>query len=187
MNFEKQLSEHISVAEASRSLFSEVEATGLVMAQCLRAAGKLLTCGNGGSATDAMHLAEELTGRYNQDRPALAALCLNADSSALTCIGNDFGFEAIFARQVQALGKEGDILIGFTTSGNSANIIKAFKVAREQGVITVLVSGKGGGVAASTCDHEIIVPSKNTARIQEIHTFILHQWLEIIENQLFGF
>ena len=186
MHFDQQLSQLISVAEATRALAPQVETAARAMATCLKAGGKLMTCGNGGSATDAMHLAEELTGRYKEDRAALAALCLNADSSALTCIGNDFGYDAIFARQVEALGKAGDILIGFSTSGNSPNILSAFDAARQRSITTILVSGKDGGTAAGTCDHEIIVPSHSTARIQEMHTFILHQWLEIIEADLFG-
>ena len=140
-----------------------------------------MTCGNGGSAADAMHLAEELVGRYNRERRALAALCLNADPTAITCICNDYGYENVFSRGVEALGKPGDVLVGFTTSGNSINILNAFAAAAKLGVVTVLLAGKDGGKARGACDHEIIVPSHNTARIQEVHTLVLHQWLENID------
>ncbi|WP_419788555.1 D-sedoheptulose-7-phosphate isomerase [Mucilaginibacter sp. SP1R1] len=144
--------------------------------------GKLLTCGNGGSAADALHLSEELVGRYQAERRSLPAICLNADVTAITCIGNDYGFEQIFSRQVHGLGKPNDILVGFSTSGNSANVLAAFEQARRQGIVTIYLGGKKGGAMKGTCDHEIIVPSNTTARIQEVHTFILHQWLELLDT-----
>ncbi len=185
MTIEQQLQQLQATLDAFRPCIPQVHAVGLEIAKCLRTGGKLLTCGNGGSATDALHLSEELVGRYKHDRPALASICLCADVSALTCIGNDYGYDAIFARQVQALGQPGDILLAFTTSGNSSNILQVFEAAKQQQVSTVLVSGKDGGAAAGTCDFEIIVPSQSTARIQEVHTFILHQWLELVEATLF--
>jgi len=185
MTIEQQLQQLQATLDALRPCIPQVHAVGLEIAKCLRKGGKLLTCGNGGSATDALHLSEELVGRYKHDRPALASICLCADVSALTCIGNDYGYDAVFARQVQALGQPGDILLAFTTSGNSSNILQAFEAAKQQQVSTVLVSGKDGGAAAGTCDFEIIVPSQSTARIQEVHTFILHQWLELVEASLF--
>lgn len=186
VNSETQLLELQSVLETSRQLLPELERSGLSIADSLKTGGKLLTCGNGGSATDAMHLAEELVGRYKEDRSALAAVCLNADPSTLTCIGNDYGYDAVFARQVQALARQGDVLVGFTTSGNSPNVLRAFECAKDLKITTVLVSGKDGGLAKGITDFELIVPSQSTARIQEVHTFILHQWLEIIEAELFG-
>ena len=148
---------------------------------CLTSGHKVLTCGNGGSAADALHLAEELVGRYKSNRRALPAVCLNADVTALTCIGNDFGYEWVFSRQVEALACPGDVLVGFSTSGRSANVLAAFRRAREIGVSTIFVGGKDGGQTRGVCDHEIIVPSFVTARIQEVHTVVLHQWLEAIE------
>jgi D-sedoheptulose 7-phosphate isomerase len=128
-----------------------------------------------------MHLCEELVGRYLDNRRPLPAVSLNTDSSVLTCIGNDYGFEAIFSRQLEALGKADDILVGFSTSGNSENIRLAFEAAKANGVTTILLSGKDGGKIKDIADYSIIIPSPNTARIQELHTFILHAWLELVE------
>lgn len=160
-----------------------VETTGQLVVERLKAGKTVFACGNGGSATDSMHLCEELVGRYRGDRRPLPAVSLNTDTSVLTCIGNDYGFDSIFARQVDALCKKDDILVGFSTSGNSENILNAFQTAKEKGVTTILLSGKGGGKIKSLADHTIIVSSDNTARIQELHTFILHAWLELVENE----
>jgi D-sedoheptulose 7-phosphate isomerase len=168
----------LNLAEA---LEPQVESAGLTILESLKNGGKLLTCGNGGSAADAMHLAEELVGRYRRDRRALPAICLNADPTAITCICNDYGYEKVFSRGIEALGKAGDVLVGFTTSGNSANVLAAFAAAKSLGITTILLAGKDGGKARGSCDHEIIVPSDSTARIQEIHTLVLHQWLEGID------
>jgi len=164
-------------------LLERVEAGGQAIIQCLRAGGKILSCGNGGSAADALHLAEEFVGRYRGERPSLAAICLAADVTALTCIANDFGFEAVFSRQVEGLGRPGDVLVAFTTSGNSANIQQALKAGRERGLSTLLLAGKDGGLCRGLADLEIIVPNEDSARIQEVHTFILHQWLEMVEGE----
>lgn len=180
-SFKDSAQELINVIEASQSIATAVEKAGEAIIQAILEGGKLITCGNGGSAADALHLAEELVGRYSVERRALPALCLNADATAITCICNDYGYEHVFSRGVEALGKAGDIIVGFTTSGNSANVIAAFEVAAKCGVTTILLAGKGGGAARGTCDHEIIVPSSNTARIQEVHTLVLHQWLEAID------
>lgn len=170
-----------SCLEAFASELDEVHQTGRLLVDRLKEGHTVFACGNGGSATDSMHLCEELVGRYRGDRRPLPAVSLNTDSSVLTCIANDFGYEAIFARQIEALGREGDILVGFSTSGNSMNILNAFEVAKSRGVTTVLLSGKDGGTIKKLADHAIIVPSDNTARIQELHTFILHAWLEMVE------
>jgi len=172
----------LGALEALKASVAEIEAAGNRLLACLQGGGKVLTCGNGGSATDALHLAEELTGRYRDNRRPLAALCLNADPAALTCIANDFGFEQVFARQVEALGRAGDCLVGFSTSGNSANVNTAFQAARSLGIHTILLGGKDGGAARGLVDTALIVPSANGARIQELHTFILHAWLEIIDG-----
>jgi D-sedoheptulose 7-phosphate isomerase len=148
---------------------------------CLRSGGKLLTCGNGGSATDAAHLAEELTGKYKNPRRALPALCLCADAAAMTCIANDWSYHDVFARQVEAFARPGDVLIAFTTSGNSENCLRALQKAKALGATTIALLGKDGGKTKGVADHEVIVPSATTARIQEIHTWILHQILEAVE------
>ena len=151
----------------------------------LKSGGKILTCGNGGSAADALHLAEELVGRYQGNRRSLAAVCLNADPTLLTCIGNDFSFDEVFARQIEGLGGQNDLLVCFTTSGNSANILRALAEAKKIGIMTVALLGKDGGQAKGKADLELIVNSADTARIQEAHTLILHALLERIERELF--
>ncbi len=150
----------------------------------LRSGGKLLTCGNGGSAADALHLAEELVGRYKHNRRSLASICLNADPTVLTCIGNDFGFDEVFARQVEGLAGKNDLLVCFTSSGNSPNILRALDAAKKLGVKTVALLGKDGGKAKGKADLELIVTHSDTARIQEAHTLILHALLERIEHEL---
>jgi len=180
-SFESSLRELSDVLAASIVLAPLVAQTGCLILDSLRQGGQLLTCGNGGSAADALHLAEELVGRYRRERRALPAVCLAADPTALTCIGNDYGFEQVFSRGVEALGRRGDVLVAFSTSGNSANILAALRAARERGVVSILLSGKDGGQARVLADHALIVPSANTARIQEVHTLVLHQWLEAID------
>ncbi len=149
----------------------------------LRSGGKLLTCGNGGSAADAMHLAEELVGRYNRNRRSLPAVCLNADATALTCIANDFGYDEVFARQIESLGAPDDLLICFSTSGNSPNILRALAAAKKRSVKSVALLGKDGGKAKGKADLELIVPSRDTARIQEAHTLLLHALLEAVDHE----
>jgi D-sedoheptulose 7-phosphate isomerase len=172
--------------DALEPQLSLIESTGALIVDRLKGGKTIFACGNGGSATDSMHLCEELVGRYRDNRRPLPAVSLNTDSSVLTCIGNDYGFDAIFSRQIEALGKQDDILVGFSTSGNSENIALAFEKARAKGVTTILLSGKDGGKIKAIADHSIIIPSDNTARIQELHTFILHAWLDLVENQEWG-
>jgi D-sedoheptulose 7-phosphate isomerase len=167
--------------DALEPQLAAIEATGQLIVQRLRQGKTIFACGNGGSATDSMHLCEELVGRYRGNRRPLPAVSLNTDTSVLTCIGNDYGFEAIFSRQIEALGKADDILVGFSTSGNSENIRLAFEAAKANGITTILLSGKDGGKIKDIADYSIIIPSPNTARIQELHTFILHAWLELVE------
>lgn len=180
------LNELIDVLAQSRQLQPAIEQTAQALVSCLRAGGKVFSCGNGGSGADALHLAEELMGRYQASRRALPALCLNADPALLTCVGNDFGFEHIFARQLEALAQPGDILVGFTTSGNSPNVLAAFATAKARRTTTIFLGGRDGGQARGRCDHELIVPSANTARIQEVHTLILHTWLDEVEKHFAG-
>lgn len=163
------------------SAFEEISAA---MVACLRRGGKILTCGNGGSAADAMHLAEELVGRYKGDRVSWPALSLSSDGTLITCIANDYGYDAVFARQIEGLGTDGDVLVCFSTSGNSATILRALAAARAKGLRSVALLGKDGGKARGQADFELIVDSADTARIQEAHTLLLHGFLEVIESAL---
>ena len=181
-----QLQQLQAVLAASEAVVPAITASGDAIAAALHGGGKVLTCGNGGSAADALHLSEELTGRYRSDRPPLPAICLAADGCALTCIGNDYGFAELFARQVAAFAQAGDVLIAFSTSGNSPNVVRAIEEAKARGATTVLLTGHSGGKCRSLADHAVCVPSTVTARIQEVHGFVLHQWLDIIEARLFG-
>ena len=150
----------------------------------LRSGGKILACGNGGSAADAMHLTQELVGRFRRNRRSLPAVSLAADPTALTCIGNDFGFDSVFSRQVEGLADKNDLLVCLSTSGNSPNILRALEAARANGVKTVALLGKGGGKAKGKADFEIIVANSDSGRVQEAHTLILHALLEAIEREL---
>jgi len=160
-----------------------IDPVGKVLVDALKRGNAIITCGNGGSATDASHLVEELTGKYKKVRRPLPGFCMNSDAAAITCIANDFGFENVFVRQLAALAKPGDVLVAFSTSGNSPNIINALADAHRYKVSTVLLTGRDGGNAAKVADHVIYVPSDNTARIQEAHTLILHNFLEQIEHE----
>jgi D-sedoheptulose 7-phosphate isomerase len=167
--FLKNLNEHAALIKALHNLNNVVNHAGGVASKCLINGGKILLCGNGGSAADSQHLAAELTGRFIYDRRPLAAMALSTDTSALTCIGNDYSFDEIFARQVAGLGRAGDVLIGISTSGNSRNVIRAVEEAKK---------------LLSLCDHSIVVPSDVTARIQECHILIGHTFCGLIENEL---
>jgi len=149
--------------------------------QALAQGGKVLACGNGGSAAEAAHLTSELVGRFRQDRPALSAICLPAEMCAITAIGNDYGFDQIFSRQLEAYAKPGDCLILFSTSGNSANALVALESARDRGVTTIAILGGSGGRLAGEASVELVVPSNETARIQEVHQLIIHALCEAIE------
>lgn len=180
-----QLDRLVDLAVRMRSdgvVLQQLERAAGIICDALRDGHKVLTCGNGGSATDASHLAEELIGRYRGDRRALAAVSLAADSSALTCIANDYGFEEVFARQVEGLGRKGDVLVAFTTSGNSPNILRALERARDRGMHTICFTGKSGGEALKLADVPVHIPDTDTARIQEMHTFGLHVLCEAAER-----
>ena len=151
------------------------------MAERLRRGGRILVAGNGGSAADAQHLAAELSGRYLKERRALAGIALTTDTSALTAIGNDYGFDFVFSRQVEALGRPGDLFIGISTSGNSPNILKAVESAKELGMRTLGLLGRDGGKLKGMVDDALIVPSSVTARIQEVHQMVYHFWCEAID------
>ena len=179
----KPISELLDVLAKSQHLEPMIDTTARLMVECLRRGGKLFSCGNGGSAADALHFAQELVGRYKVNRRALPAICLNADVTALTCIGNDYGYDQVFSRQLSAFARPGDILVGFSTSGNSPNVLTTFAVAKTMKVTTILLGGRDGGQARGRCDYELIIPSQNTARIQEVHTLVLHSWLDHIDRE----
>jgi D-sedoheptulose 7-phosphate isomerase len=183
--FTAEFAEHTDVVRRTEEALAK-EFAALVQActRSLRAGGKLILFGNGGSAADAQHLATELTIRYKADRPAIAALALTTDSSALTAAGNDLGFEQVFARQLVALGKPGDVAIGISTSGRSPNVLTALRQARGMQVVTVGFSGKDGGDLRGVCDHLLIVPSDTTARIQEMHILLGQMLCGAIEIEL---
>jgi D-sedoheptulose 7-phosphate isomerase len=155
-----------------------------VVIAALRAGNKLLIIGNGGSAADAQHIAAEIVGRYKQDRPAYAAIALTTDTSALTAIANDYGFEQVFARQVDGLGQRGDVLLALSTSGRSPNILAALRVARERGLVTVGFTGTKGEALGALCDHLLISPSDDTPVIQQIHLAVAHGICDEVEQTL---
>ena len=157
-----------------------------MLVDCFRSGGKVMLCGNGGSAADCQHIAAEFVNKFYVQRPALASISLTTDTSTLTSIGNDMSFDDIFSRQVEALGKKGDVLIGITTSGRSPNILKAFEASRKLGVKTIALLGRDGGPAATACDHAIIIPHNTTARIQEMHITIGHILCGCVDAEMFG-
>ncbi len=178
----KPIGELLDVLTKSQALEPMIETTGREIVECLKRGGKLFSCGNGGSAADALHFAQELVGRYKVKRRALPAICLNADVTAITCIGNDYGYDQVFARQLSAFARPGDVLVGFSTSGNSPNVLATFAVAKTLKVTTILLGGRDGGQAKGRCDYELIIPSHNTARIQEVHTLVMHSWLDQVDR-----
>jgi D-sedoheptulose 7-phosphate isomerase len=182
--FLQNLAEHQALMATLASLDDAIAGAGRRLAELLAGGGKLMFCGNGGSAADAQHLASELTGRFINDRRPLAGLALSTDSSALTCIGNDYSFEHVFARQLVALGRAGDGLVAISTSGNSANVLRAVEAAKEVGIFTLGLLGRDGGQLAKLCDASIVVPSNVTARIQEGHILIGHTLCGLIESEM---
>jgi D-sedoheptulose 7-phosphate isomerase len=174
---------------ASQALSAPVARAGLLLAEALRAGGKVLACGNGGSAADAQHFAAELVNRFEIERPPLAAVALTTDSSTLTSIANDYAYEQVFSKQVRALGRAGDVLLAISTSGNSANVLAAVDAARELGLRVVALTGNTGGKMAARLgadDVHVCVPHKSTARVQEVHLLVLHCLCDAIDFQLFG-
>ena len=163
-----------------------VLAVGRRLAEALKAGGKVLVFGNGGSAADAQHLAAELVARYAKDRPAWAAIALTTDTSVLTAVANDFGYDAVFRRQVEALGRPGDVAVGISTSGRSPSVVQAIAKAREMGLVTVGMTGNGGGALAGLVDYLIDVPHPATPRIQEVHALAVHVICAIVEEAIAG-
>ena len=181
---EKHFIEHRATLDSVTELSESIEKVANVLIHCLTNNGTIFWCGNGGSASDSQHLAGELVGRFEEDRRPLKSIALTADSAVTTCIVNDYGYKHIFSRQIEALGSKKDVLIGITTSGNSENVLQAYKVAKQRGMETIGLLGKGGGNAVSAVKWSIIVPSKSTARIQEMHILIGHILCDLIEQGL---
>ena len=172
------------IAELLEKSIDDIAASANLMSSVLIRGGTIYWCGNGGSASDSQHLAAELVGRFKKSRSPLSSVSLTADSSVITCIANDYSYDQIFSRQIEALASPGDLLIGISTSGNSENILNAFRQAKTQGLHTLALLGRDGGSAKSLVDSSIIVPSSSTARIQEAHILIGHCFCELVENRL---
>ena len=189
MNQRNRLDEHFSEAAQlldtvrnDAAFMDAVEAAGTAMCQAIAQGGKIISCGNGGSMSDAMHFAEELSGRYRDDRPGLPAISCS-DPSHITCVGNDHGFDQVFARFVQALGQSGDCLLAISTSGNSANVLEAAKAAKAKGMTVIGLTGRGGGALKALCDAAVDVPWNGYAdRVQEVHIKVIHAWIDLIER-----
>jgi len=175
----------MSTMLADKDLLTTVEAAAVACINCLKNDGKILLAGNGGSAADAQHIAGEFVSRFAFDRPGLPAMALTTDSSILTSIGNDYGFEKLFSRQVQALGNKGDVFIGYSTSGKSINILSAFKEAKAQGLICIGLTGNQDGPMLELCDFVLKIPSSDTPKIQEGHLVLGHILCGLVENALF--
>ena len=169
-----QLDDHVEVGARARDLLPGVAAVAAAMRRTFTAGGRAYTMGNGGSAADAQHLTGELIGHYRRDRRPLPVVTLSTDTTVLTCIANDYDFSETFSRQIEALARPEDVVIAFTTSGNSANVVNALRAARDAGATTVLFGGGSGGLALEYADHSLLAPSTETARIQEVHTLMLH-------------
>ena len=179
------INEHLRTIQlVAEDLTATIAVVGLRLARVLELGRTVYWCGNGGSASDSQHLAAELVGRYREDRQPLRSVALNTDTSVLTCIGNDFGFDEVFSRQVKALGRPGDVLVVISTSGNSPNILSAIEVASSLEMATVGLLGRDGGLAMPMVDEAIVIPSDSTARIQECHILIGHILCELIEEEL---
>jgi len=177
--------EHLQTISEISSMFSEsIENSSIQISESLANGGTLFWCGNGGSAADSQHLAAELVGRFKKDRKALRSVALTTDSSVLTCIANDYSYEDVFSRQLEALARDGDVLVSISTSGNSENVLRALIAAKRLGVKTIALLGKDGGKAKEHADLSIVIPSNSTARVQESHILIGHILCDLIEQEL---
>lgn len=182
--FNDFLAQHNELFGRLEVIESDVLKAATLCSETIANGGKIIFCGNGGSAADSQHIAAELVGRLVDDRPALAAISLTTDTSALTCVGNDYGYDQVFSRQLAAVGRSGDVLVAISTSGNSGNVMKAVEVAQQSGINTIGFLGRDGGKLGSMVNVPIVVPSSVTARIQEAHIFIGHSLCAMIEKQL---
>ena len=180
----KHILEHNIVLKSINELNETIDIVANILIRCLKNNGTIFWCGNGGSASDSQHLAGELVGRFVDERKPLKSIALTADSAVMTCIVNDYGYEHIFSRQVEALGSKGDVLVGISTSGNSQNLLRAFEVANHKGIHTIGLLGKGGGKATAIVNESVIVSSNSTARVQEMHILIGHILCDLIEEGL---
>lgn len=184
---QQELNEALNVLDSFLNIpknIELIEEAATLLSSSFKQKGKVLSCGNGGSHCDAMHFAEELTGRYRENRPAYPAIAIS-DPSHISCVSNDFGYNYIFSRYVEALGNEGDVLLGISTSGNSANVIEAAKIAKEKGMKVIALTGKDGGQLAPLADVEIRVPATKYAdRVQEIHIKVIHILIMLVEKQM---
>ncbi|RDU74203.1 D-sedoheptulose 7-phosphate isomerase [Helicobacter anseris] len=178
----EELKSHLEISNAMHHILLDIESVAQCLVEALKNGNKILICGNGGSAADSQHFAAELTGRYKRERKAIGAIALSTDTSALTAIGNDYGYDFVFSRQVEALAKDGDILFGISTSGNSKNVLLAMHKAKELGCKCVSLSGRDGGEMKKLGDYNIIIPSNDTPRIQEMHIFVIHTLCDILER-----
>ncbi|HBA60408.1 MAG TPA: phosphoheptose isomerase [Elusimicrobia bacterium] len=176
------IEQHLKAAQALAADPAAVKKIADALAKTVLSGGKILVCGNGGSACDSQHIAGELVGRFKKERRAIGAVALTADTSVLTCLGNDYGFDRVFERQVEALGRKGDALIAISTSGASANVLKAAKKARELGMLTVGFLGQNGGPLLDSCDLAFLAPAVDTPRIQEMHILAAHMICELVED-----
>ena len=181
-SIESCFEDHQKVWEQTKALIPVVGQMAEICAKALRGGHKLLLCGNGGSAADAQHIAAEFVGRFHRERVALPAIALTTDTSILTSVGNDYSYDDVFARQVEALGQAGDVFWGITTSGNSANVLKAAEMAHKKGMTVIASLGKNGGKMAGLSDTALIIPSESTARIQEMHILCAHSICEYIDE-----
>ncbi|WP_295247070.1 D-sedoheptulose 7-phosphate isomerase [Veillonella sp.] len=179
----ERFTDHLDVFGKTMEQMDVIQLMAERCKEALKAGNKVLFCGNGGSAADAQHLAAELIGRFQKERRSLASIALTTDTSILTAVANDYGYDEVFARQVEGLGRSGDVLIGISTSGNSANVVKAALKARDTGMHTIAFTGEGGGKLKDICDITFAVPSKVTARIQEMHIMVGHIICELVEEE----
>jgi D-sedoheptulose 7-phosphate isomerase len=186
MTFDASLAETVRIFQSLTTIRPAIDRAGQMILETLRSGGKLLICGNGGSAAEAAHFATELVGRYAKTRRSLPAIALSSDGSLLSCIGNDFGYEQVFARQVAGLARNGDLLVVFTSSGNSANIIAALHQAKNIGLESVAFLGRGGGRAKEIASCDLIVPGNSGAAAQEAHLFLIHHFCELIDEAFPG-
>ncbi|NWL76799.1 phosphoheptose isomerase [Pseudomonas taiwanensis] len=182
----EQANRVMSAMAMDMALLERVEHAAIACLACLRAGGKILLAGNGGSAADAQHIAAEFVSRFAFDRPGLPAFALTTDTSILTAIGNDYGYEKLFSRQLQANGNAGDVFIGYSTSGKSPNVLAAFSAARERGMVCIGLTGNRGGPMRELCDHLLEVPSAETPKIQEGHLVLGHILCGLVESTMFG-
>ena len=174
------------VARSTQQILPDVERAGASIVRALKSGKKVLACGNGGSAADSSHFIEELIGRYKNNRPPLPAIALTGDGVVLTVISNDFGYDQVFARQVEALGDKGDVLVVFSTSGKSPNVLAAIKAARKKKMLIIALTGEKGVSMRKIADATIVVPTQETARIQEVHEITYHAWCEAVDAALFN-